>query len=370
MITDLLLNQISEGRKGLNQGYSTGLPKLDSIIDGVMKNTTTLIFSTSGSGKTTFVLYSYIYRPIMESLDTDDFSIIYFSMEMNAELLLAKLLSIYIWETYKKQLSLKELLSRKKDYILPQEDYDLVLRSVDWLRRVEEKIIIYDKTVNAEIVYSFVMKQLEKEGTFTETEHSKKYVPNNKDKTTLVVLDHLSLCRPSKGRSLKEEIDLISSYLVTIRNMSGISPVLIMQTNRGQASMDRRKEGMTSLSLHDTKDSGGPVQDSEIVISINNPFRDKLSTYRSYNLKELKGNFRSLEVLKSRYGETNVEIGCAFYGKIGVFKELPLPDEIYDYAKYKDPDWALEPNAEPKQPDNKESDNKETDNNTSLKFIL
>lgn len=368
MITELLLKEITDGRNGTNQGFSTGLTKLDDIIDGVTKNTSTLIFSTSGSGKTTFVLYSYIYRPLMESLEDDKFKVIYFSMEMNAELLLAKLLSIYIWETYKKQLSLKELLSRKKNYILSEEDYNLVLNSVDWLNKIEKKLIIYDKPVNAEIVYSFVMKHLEKDGQFYETEHSKKYTPKNKEQIVLVVLDHLSLCRPSKGRNLKEEIDLISSYLVTLRNISGISPVLIMQTNRSQSSMDRRKEGMTSLSLNDTKDSGGPVQDSEIVLSINNPFRDKLASYRGYDLKKLKSNFRSIEVLKSRYGEANIEVGCAFYGKIGIFKELPLPDEIYDYAKYETPEWCFPDN---KDLDSKESDNKEqTDNNISYKFTL
>ena len=41
MIADELLEDITRGREGKNQGYSTGLPKLDYLTDGSqdIKNT-------------------------------------------------------------------------------------------------------------------------------------------------------------------------------------------------------------------------------------------------------------------------------------------------------------------------------------------
>lgn len=51
MISESLYNQIETGRQGSNWGYSLGLPKLEGIIDGVTKNTYTLIMSPSGVGK-------------------------------------------------------------------------------------------------------------------------------------------------------------------------------------------------------------------------------------------------------------------------------------------------------------------------------
>ncbi len=89
------------------------------------------------------------------------------------------------------------------------------------------------------------------------------------------------------------------------------------------------------------KDSGSPIQDSEIVISLFSPHREKLAIYRGYDIKQLENRFRVITVLKNRYGESDIEIGCAFYGKTGVFAELPKPDEIYDYKKYNTPDWIL-----------------------------
>ena len=77
------------------------------------------------------------------------------------------------------------------------------------------------------------------------------------------------------------------------------------------------------------------------IVVLFNPFRSKLSTYRGYCIKELKDGFRSLLVLKNRFGASDVAIGVGFYGRCGIFKELPSASEINDYDKYKNPDWTI-----------------------------
>lgn len=86
------------------------------------------------------------------------------------------------------------------------------------------------------------------------------------------------------------------------------------------------------------------MQDSEIVISIYNPFRDKLNTYRGYDIKTLGQAFRIVSVLKSRYGDSDVEIGCNFFGACNWWAELPLPDAIYDYQRYSTIDYLISDN--------------------------
>ena len=100
-------------------------------------------------------------------------------------------------------------------------------------------------------MYAYLISELSKYGSFEETETRKIYVPNNPNRTILVVLDHILLLRKNKGRTKKEEIDLASNYLITLRNRCGISPVVVMQTNRGATSMDRRKEGLSEFKLED-----------------------------------------------------------------------------------------------------------------------
>ena len=110
-IAESLLKEIDIGREGRAQGYSMGLPKLESIIDGVTKRTMTVLASGTGQGKSSFILYSYVYRPLMEHLEDDNFYVSYFSLEMPATVVFGKLLSTYIFEKYGKELSVKEILS-------------------------------------------------------------------------------------------------------------------------------------------------------------------------------------------------------------------------------------------------------------------
>ena len=49
MIVDDLFKSINQGRKGLNIGLSTGLPKLDSITFGVQRKWMTTYAGDSGS---------------------------------------------------------------------------------------------------------------------------------------------------------------------------------------------------------------------------------------------------------------------------------------------------------------------------------
>lgn len=219
---------------------------------------------------------------------------------MNREMILAKLLSMYLFETYGVELSVKELLSRKRDYILSDDIYQLVLQSQDWMKKVESKLFIYDKGLNAEIMYAILMRQLEGLGKFDESENHKQYTPNNPDLLFLVVIDHMGLLRPAQGRSQKQEIDLASAYAVTLRNMCNVSFAMLSQVNRDASSTDRRKFGgnIMNYQLSDAKDSGGPTEDADIVLAIFNPNKQRLSSYNDYNIETLGDNFRSITVLK------------------------------------------------------------------------
>lgn len=99
------------------------------------------------------------------------------------------------------------------------------------------------------------------------------------------------------------------------------------------------------------------------MLAIYNPFRDGLKSYHGYNLEILQGTFRSCLVLKNRFGDCDVEVGCNFFGGINTFSELAKPDEIYDYNKYLDPSYLIK---------NNEDKNEETldEVNNNLNFVL
>ena len=155
---DILYKMIESGKKGQNTGLSTGIPKLDEYTGGVRRGVYTLIFGLSGSGKSSLVLYSYIYRPLKDNPDSN-IKLVYYSLEMSAEILLSKLLCLYIYETFSKVIPYTKLMSWQE--ILSDEDYDYVLKGRKWLASISDKLIIIDKSLNNKNFYHSLMNLLE-----------------------------------------------------------------------------------------------------------------------------------------------------------------------------------------------------------------
>lgn len=334
---------IDRGREGKNLGLSIGLPKLEVYMDGFLPETSYLVGAMSGVGKSTFVLYSFVYKPLQaflngELTNRDPYWII-FSLEMTQEQIYSKLVSMYIYENFGEQISFKEMFSRGKDCILSDDRYNLLKQCDSFLSILDERIIFYEGTLNAEKYKNFVLDTLKRFGIFK----GENYLPNNRDQVIGVIVDHCSLIRATNGRSKKEEMDLMSSYSVQIRNRCKIvSPINVMQFNRDAGNQERIKQNLQEPTASDFKDTGSCYEDSNIVIGLHSPIKFKLASYRKYNIKELGQNFIGIVLLKSRFGVSDIVDASGFYGNIGIFKELPKPDEINDYTKYKTPDWTLD----------------------------
>ena len=67
------------------------------------------------------------------------------------------------------------------------------------------------------------MPFVERFGTIEEIEGGKQYIPNNTKQKMIGVIDHMSLVHATEGRKLKEEMDLVSSYMVSLKRRFMIS---------------------------------------------------------------------------------------------------------------------------------------------------
>lgn len=363
--------EVDRGREGKNQGIGMGLPKLESIIDGVCPSTYTLIFAGTGNGKSSLALYAYVYRPLMEHLDDEMYRCTYFSLEMTRKTIYARLLSLYIFDTYGIEISPKEIFSRKKNYKLCDAYYEIIKECRPWLEKVRRVVKIYDKTCNAAYIYNKLILEIKKTGKLSVVGSGEdaeiSFIPNNPELVHTVVVDHIGLVKAAADK-LKSEIDAVSRTLVQFRNACGISPVVIMQINRGAGDIERRKQGLNNLNLNDIKDSGNPAQDCEVALSIFNPHREHLANYNHYKIDVLEDNFRTITVQKARDGASSVEIAVNFFGRMGYWHEIPKPEEINDYSKYTSPTYILKPQST-EITDTKEED-KETSERSTFKFIL
>lgn len=334
---------IDSGLEGSNQGLSLGLPKLELYVDGYLPGTSYLIAAQSGVGKSTFMLYTLVFKPLMDYLnnnyevDRDPYWIM-FNLEMTPEQIYAKLVSMYIYEIFGEQMTYKEMFSRGKGEKLSESRYEMIKQCDDFLDILDKRLIFHDGTLTAEKYYKHVLNDLKLFGTFNEDN----YIPNNPHQIIGIIIDHLSLVRASSGKSKKDEMDLISSYSVGFRNKCKIvSPIHIMQFNRNANGQERIKQGLQEPDASDFKDSAAMYEDSQVVMALHSPIKFKLTKYRKYNVTELAQNFVACILLKTRFGTSDIAVGLGFYGDCSTYKELPKGEEITDYEIYKTPNWSL-----------------------------
>lgn len=173
-------------------------------------------------------------------------SILYFSLEMGPEVLLAKLLSLYIADQYEEIVSYKEILSLGE--ILDDEKYKIIENARPWLDRAETYITIYDKSVDASTVYTIVRSWASNFGRFEENEYAESYIPKEESRYKIVVIDHMRLLN---GSDKKTEINKCADFMIKLRDLCNLTVALVQQANRQIKSMDRRTGGFQYLQLDD-----------------------------------------------------------------------------------------------------------------------
>ena len=240
-----LLELIEKGREGGNIGLSIGLPKLENYMDAYLPGTSYMIFARSGTGKSTFMKYAFIYKPLMTYLKTED----------KAQKARDPYWIFFNLDNFGEQIRYKERFSRGRDCMLTDEHYELIKQPIclEFIELLESRISYYPGTFNSTRFESIMKEELKRFGTFS----GDSYIPNNPDQIVGVIIDHMSLTRAGAGRTKKEEMDLVSSQSVQFRNKCSIvSPIMVMQNNRDAGNAERLKQGLQEPTESDVKDTG------------------------------------------------------------------------------------------------------------------
>ena len=330
MSSKQFFSAVKRGKAGRNIGISLGLPKLDSVIYGIQKTALYTIGADSGSGKTSFAIASFVYN-LLKDKKEEGVSILYYSFEMSKESLYAKLTSLYIYDHYQIIIPYKEILSMQET--ISDEKYELILSCQEWLSTVDDILTIYDKSLIPTAIYATLKGWLSEFGEFVRVdEHKEDYIPKD-GRYKVAIWDHVGLIGGTGSK--KERIDTVVEYAIYFRNKCDLTGIFVQQLNRNAKSMDRKTSGYELIGLDDFKDTSGTTDASEVVLALFYPYREKIAKCAGYPIQNvLKKRFRLTQVLKNRYGDADTNIGTLFYGEIGLFRELPRPEEIGDYEPY------------------------------------
>jgi replicative DNA helicase len=205
---------------------------------------------------------------------------------------------------------------------------------------MKEVITIIDGTENPVGIAKELKDHALENGEIVEIDkYNRKYIPNNENEVTIVVIDHIGLLKLTKDQPTKKQaIDKMSDELRYARDFYGYSPVVVSQFNRDISNPSRLKNGDVEPQLEDFADSSSTQNDADVVLALFDPMRYKVEDPSGYQLEKLKDDygakyFRSLRLIKNSFGEDDVRIGLGFLGQIGMFKELPrlknMDDSIY-----------------------------------------
>lgn len=217
---DLLWAQIEKGKRGENIGLSTGIPKLDKVIGGIQPSRFYTICAASSVGKSALIIFIIYF--MLKNLDKKyPVYFLYFSLELPANILLAKLMGLYCAEEFGIYLTLDNILSFQNP--ISDENIECLKKAKKWIESISDHLIIVDKMLNCKTLYHESLTFASKFGTFEETDGRKIFIPVNPNQRLIGVIDHGLLMQPSEGRDLKQEIDTAASYMVTLKNKLNMS---------------------------------------------------------------------------------------------------------------------------------------------------
>ena len=345
-IFDGLIKDIEEGINGKNNSIPVGLPKLGRYIN-LKKNMLTLIFSSTGAGKSGCV-DTIILNACNHYLENGglkpDFQL--FSMERASKLRIAKWISALIFLNEGIEIQLPKMMGWW-DEKLSKSEHSLILKQKEYIDAITNELVtIHDGAKTPNEIYKIMKDHYETLGKIEEIEEKgktkKKYIQKDENIITVPIFDHGNLTKTTKDLPTKKQaIDKLVEFAQIFRDVHNSNVIWVAQINRSINSLTRKSDEEFEPDMSDVKESGDIGDACDVAVALFDPYRHKQSSKTGYNPSDFidrkNGNnyFRSAHICKSSYGADGVRIPLGFCGFCGIFKELDKRNDILE-REYKE----------------------------------
>ena len=358
-LRERVLNILKKRREKIINGEINCIPlpfnRFRSEIPGIEQGTYYLISGATKASKTQFTNFLFVYNTILYSYKHKDIikpKIFYYNLEETEEAITLRFMAylLYIFDNIRISPTNLKSTDNKK----PVDTKILDLLNSDKYKNIMsyyEEVVSFQSDRNPTGIWKTVKSYADTHGKTHKKKYKYKdewgqekegecfdyYEPDNPNEYVFIITDHISLLEQDRGMTLRECINKYSEYMIIFRNRYNYIPVAVQQQSTETTNLDAFKNNKIRPTMAGLSDSKYTAKDCSIMLGITNPFSYELPEYLGYDIKQLKGNFRVLEVVLNRNGQSNGICPLFFDGAINYFDELPLPnnkvelDKVYKY---------------------------------------
>lgn len=342
---------LEERRERLLNGQLNRIPspfeRFSNDFIGIEQSCYYTITSFTKGGKSQFVSFTFIYKPLMFCYYTKadiDIKILYFPLEETPERIMQRFISWLLYDFSKGEIHISPKDLRSTISPISQDILDIINSEEiqDIIKYFEDHVVFPDEPGNPTGIYKYCMRYAEEHGkVYTKVGKYKdefgvtqerqvfdRYEQDNPNEYRLIVIDTINLIDTERGMTLKQSMDKLSEYCAKyLRNRYHYSPVVIQQQAFDQEGNEAFKIGRVRPSVAGLGDSKYTSRDSNVVLGLFSPFRFALKEYEGYDISKFKDNIRFLEMIVNRDGEMGGLCPLFFDGAVCQFNELPRPDD-------------------------------------------
>lgn len=326
-------------------------PRFRQLVPGIEKGRYICITAQSKIGKSKFCDFMFVYEPIFFAIDNPNFKfkVIYFTLEVNAETKYLEFLSHLLYRLDNIVVSPVELRSVNNDKPISQNILDLLNtdKYQRYIKFYEEHIEYIDNISNPTGINKHCRAYADAHGHYNwvdyttvdemtgETVTKQKldpdipYTPDDEEEYRIVIIDNAANLTTEKGMNMRETIDKMSKYCITLRNQLNYIMVLVQHQSLAGESLDAMKIDALKPSAANLGDAKTVVRDINMLIGLYSPFKFNKKEYSGYQIDKLKNYSRFMEIIDDRdYGANNNICPLFFNGASSFWAELPKPDDI------------------------------------------
>lgn len=343
----MIFDDIKENRERFLSGKFNCIPfnldRFSAYAPGIIRGNFDCFTASSSIGKTTVAKFLYVFSAIDFAIEHKlDLNIIYFALEESEQQFDYSLLSYLA----KKKLGIRYNIVEFEAFnsAIPEPDMQKLEGITELFKTYKSYIKVVDNVYNSYGLYVTVRDFARERGTFymnetllttdnlIKNESWNRYVPNNPEEFVIVLTDHVSEMHTSKDDATL--FDAIASWTKYQRHYIckrfNYNCCAIQQQMASQESLDNFKLNKLVPSLQGLADNKLTGRSYLNVYGVFAPDRHDIKSYLDYDTSPY---FRTVHVIKQRYGHVGAKLPIFFDGKTGYMRTMPKVTDVAEVQK-------------------------------------